>query len=87
MIIDIEIDSVVVHVEVDDVYHRREGIVIAGRPGCPVFAEICEHVDVVSKKVETRLSEGNGEGPLSEPIPLEGSRQMATNLLDTSMMC
>lgn len=48
MVVDISIDLVVLHVDLDRVDHRNEAFMAGWWPRDPVLREVGEHVDVVT---------------------------------------
>ena len=85
VVVDVQIDGVIVHVEVDDVYHRREEVIVTRWARAPILSKVYQHVDVITKKVETRLTKGYRKRPLSYTVPLERRWETASNLSRTSM--
>lgn len=55
MVIDINVDLVVLHVDLKLVHHGNEAFLASRRTRYPILAEICEHVDVITQEVEDWL--------------------------------
>jgi hypothetical protein len=57
VIVHISINFVIVEVKVYEVTHWHPGKIVARRTGTPVFTQVSKHIDVITKKIEDRLTE------------------------------
>lgn len=80
VVIDIRVDLVVLHFHLGFIEHWDELVVVVRWARRPVLAEVREHIDMVTQEIEHRSPQVENQRPLSLVAPLQGGRQLVSNL-------
>lgn len=73
VVIDVKVQVVVVHLEMDSVNHWNELEIIGWWTRCPVSTQVSKHVDMVSEEVQSWLAKYNSDIPCSLSVPCKWS--------------
>lgn len=80
VVVDVQVQLEYLQLKADAIDHRGETVVITRRTSRPIFAKVCEHVDMFSDEVHNGFTEADVEVPPPLTVPLERGRYCTSNL-------